>query len=190
MFVGNPGVAPPSSEFVYARPDDVSDRGTSWRDELCAYNADPQGNPLRLLPAAKLYTNPIYSRLEDRFGADQMFILSAGWGLIKASFLTPMYDITFTKAADPYKQRSRKDVCNDFRMLSDNTDEQIVFFGGKDYVPLFCQLTSGVQCERKVYCNSERAPEAFGCSIERFNTSTRTNWHYECANAFLDRRTQ
>jgi hypothetical protein len=72
-------------------------------------------------------------------------------------------------------------------MLPRQTEEDIRFFGGMDYLPLFCSLTDGVRGRRIVsYGGSARAPEVSGCTLERFDTRTRTNWHYECANAFLD----
>ncbi|MGE5063222.1 MAG: hypothetical protein ACM3IG_04065 [Myxococcales bacterium] len=70
-----------------------------------AYNDGPD-NPLNLLPAYQLYAHDAYRALAQTFGIDEVFILSAGWGLISASFLTPAYDITFkaTKTA-PWKRR-------------------------------------------------------------------------------------
>src|SRR5262245_52013351 len=95
LFVAKPAAAPFSSELIYARPDDLSDTGGSWREMLLRYNRDHDGNALRLLPAAQLYANPTYGQLVRQFGVEKTYILSAGWGLIKASFLTPNYDITF-----------------------------------------------------------------------------------------------
>jgi hypothetical protein len=63
---------------------------------LIDYNENPGSNQLGLYPAFELYKNDIYRKLVDCFGIDKTFILSAGWGLIRASFLTPWYDITFT----------------------------------------------------------------------------------------------
>ena len=123
----------------------------------------------------------------DRFGPKNVYILSAGWGLIRADFLTPYYDITFSPSAEAYKRRHRAECYNDFRMLPNQTDQEIVFFGGKDYLPLFCSLTTAVRTKRTVFYNSARIPKINGCVLERFATAARTNWHYECANAFLDR---
>ena len=123
----------------------------------------------------------------DRFGVEQVYILHAGWGLIKADFLTPYYDITFSRGqnVDPYKRRAKTDLYRDFCMLPHGLDEEIVFFGGKDYLPLFCLLTANANGERKVFYNAGQAPQASGCVLERFETRTRTNWQYECANEFL-----
>ena len=72
-------------------------------------------------------------------------------------------------------------------MLPEQTDEDILFFGGKDYLPLFCSLTDAIRSKKTAFYNSAPLPQADGCTLERFETTTRTNWHYECANAFLDR---
>jgi hypothetical protein len=186
MFVADPSNAPPDENRVYARPDDASDTGESWRDMLLRYNQEPTNNPLHLFPAFRLYRNPIYTRLVERFGEENTYILSAGWGLINASFLTPSYDITFSSSAEAYKRRRKQDRYLDLRTLPADTDEEVVFFGGKDYLPLFCALTSSLSGRKTVFYNSGTAPDAPGCSLERFATTTRTNWHYECAKAYLD----
>jgi hypothetical protein len=172
---------------MYARPDDLSDSGLSWRKVLLKYNEASDGNPLRLYPAYQLYENKVYGRLVDRLGMQNVYILSAGWGLIRADFLTPRYDITFSPSADCWKRRKTADRYDDFRMLlPDNTDGDIVFFGGKDYLPLFCSLTDMTRVTKIVVYNSATVPQLNGCTLRRFETTTRTNWHYECANAFPD----
>jgi hypothetical protein len=185
-FVADPRAAPPDPRKVYARPDDSPDGGRSWRDILLAYNDDPRDNPLRLLPAYRIYENRMYGRLVDRLGPGNVYILSAGWGLIPSEFLTPYYDITFSQSADAYKRRRKTDRYRDLRMLPDNTGDDILFFGGKDYLPLFGALTDRVRGRRIVFYNSATAPQMNGCTVRRFETTTRTNWHYECAAAFLD----
>lgn len=151
---------------------------------LLQYNASPSRNPLNLYPAFQLYIHPAYGQLAKRFGIEKTYILSAGWGLITASFLTPFYDITFSKSAEKYKWRKTSDSYRDLRMLPNDADEPIVFFGGQDYLPLFCELTKGVRGPRTVFYNSAQSPKAPGCSLIRYVTSTRTNWHYKCAKDF------
>ncbi|MGI0526760.1 hypothetical protein [Rhizobium giardinii] len=185
LFVANSDRAPPKTGYVYARPDDIADDGKSWRDILLGYNQQPGDNPLGLLPAFELYGNDVYRRLAERVGVENLFILSAGWGLINAIFLAPCYDITFSALAEPYKRRRKTDPYRDLRMVPEDTDEPIVFFGGKDYLPLFCELTDGVRSQRTVFFNSATVPQIPGVSVVRFPTTTRTNWHYECVNAFL-----
>tara|TARA_R110002110_G_scaffold137735_2_gene323083 strand:- start:9692 stop:10246 length:555 start_codon:yes stop_codon:yes gene_type:complete len=137
LFVAEPGSAPVSAGTKYARPDDVADTGSSWRNELIRYNEAPTNNPLGLVPAWQLYKNPAYGFLAKTYGLEKLYILSAGWGLIAADFLTPVYDITFSSSADAYKRRRNKDRYDDLCMLPSNSDEPVVFFGGKDYISLF-----------------------------------------------------
>ncbi len=185
MFVADPSAAPPVPARAYARPDDISDTGKSWRQVLVKYNAHPDTNPCGLYPACRLYKNAAYERLVQKFGMQNVFILSAGWGLIGADFLTPMYDITFSMSAEAYKRRGKRERYADLCMLPGDADD-IVFVGGKDYLPLFCTLTSAIDGRKTVFYNSRNAPDTPGCRLQRFETTTRTNWHYECANALID----
>lgn len=187
MFVAEPDLAPRSGDLLYARPDDLADAQHTWRHRLLQANQVRSPNPSGLLPAVELYENPVYRRLATSFGLDRLFILSAGWGLIRADFLTPNYDITFSQSADPYKRRRPSARYADFTMLPLDSDDQVVFLGGKDYLPLFEKLTRGARGERVVMYNSATLPRVPGCKLQRFVTTTRTNWHYECAQALIDR---
>lgn len=186
LFVAAPGDAPTDGKTFYARPDDLFDNELTWRDRLWDYNSnDTKKNPLDLLPAYRLYGNRIYVMLVEKFGLQSVFILSAGWGLISAEFLTPDYDITFSPNAEPYKRRRKKDVYHDFSMLPDDGDD-VVFLGGKDYLPLFCHLTAETRCMKTVFYNSVNRPDLpSGFDSVLYETRTRTNWHYECANALI-----
>lgn len=188
LFVANPDAATVSDDYIHARPDDVSDSGHTWRTALREYNSVRVDNPHGILPAWQLYDQPIYRKLHEHFGPNRLYILSAGWGLISANFLTPMYDITFSSASnvDPYKRRYRREVYRDFSMLPTDVHDPIVFFGGKSYVPLFCKLTKNAGGPRYLFYNSKQVPQAPGCVPQRFVTRRRTNWHYECANAFVE----
>ncbi len=186
-FVASLESAPAGDGRLYARPDDSSGTsGVSWRIILREYNQDPGSNPHGLLPAWQLYTNRAYRTLAMRFGLDRLYILSAGWGLIAASFLTPNYDITFSsaKSVEPYKRRNVRQDFHDFCMLPSSVTDPVVFFGGKDYVPLFCDLTADVQGERWVFYAGSK-PNAPNCRVQRYRKPF-TNWHYQCANAFAE----
>lgn len=188
LFVADPGTAPPGA-FLYARPDDPSDTGPTWRDVLIRYNQSGEGNPLGLARAFELYINPVYRRLAEHAGMGNLYILSAGWGLIASSFLTPKYDITFSaivKKKAPYKLRRKKDRYADLCMLPPETDQPIVFFGSKDYAPLFASLTANMRVPKTVFYNSAQTPRLPGCVSVRFPATSNRNWQYECANAFLE----
>lgn len=186
MFVAQPELAQDRPDCVYARPDDLAETGHSWRQELLRYNREQAAyNPLGLLPAWSLYKNRTYKCLYHEWGPDNLYILSAGWGLIRADFLVPNYDITFSGNAEKYKRRRDRDTYEDFRKLPDDTAKPVVFFGGKDYVNLFCELTSRVQGTRHVFHKSRDAPEAPSCQSHKFETKARL-WYYEAACAFAE----
>jgi hypothetical protein len=186
LFVASPDSSGERRGRHFARPDDVSDTRKTWRQLLWEYNQTPQINPLGLLPAYQLYQNPIYARLVERFGIDKVFILSAGWGLIRADFLTPDYDITYSVSVEPLNRRKKGHVYHDFCMLPECVDEAAVFFGGKDYLPLLCSLTTSLRGQKTVYFNSAKTPNVPGWALTKFETNTRTNWHYECAASALE----
>ena len=96
------------------------------------------------------------------------------------------YDITFTAQADPWKRRRKRDRYEDFCMLPESVTDDIVFLGGKDYLPLFCTLTNHIRAPKTVFYNLKERPHFPGYNFKRFETSTRTNWHYECAAALID----
>ena len=185
MFVARPHDAPCDENLVYGRPDDVSDNGRPWRSVLMEYNADPGDNLLNLLPAWRLYKNQTYRILVDRYGPERLYILSAGWGMIRADFLTPKYDITFSKAGkvEPFKRRSSHDIYEDFG-LPPNVAEPVVFFGGRDYIPLFRRLTERVESGRTIFY-AGKTPDVEDCRLVRYGDPF-TNWHYQCAMAFAE----
>ena len=188
-FVAHPIQAPRDGDFVYAHPDDLADSATTWREELLAYNENPGANPLRLLPAWELYTPSVYSDLKEKYGLKRLYILSAGWGLVPADFLLPYYDITFSVSAAKYKRRGRRDASRfrDFRMLDSANDEPVIFFGGKDYTSLFCDLTRSAKGPRYVF-HKAKGISAPDCCLVPYETNRSTNWHYECAYEFMNGR--
>ena len=194
VFVANPSIAPESSDRLYKRPDDRMDANRSYRDAVVTYDRqwrkNPQDNPYGLLAAWRLYKPPVYEDLVRRFGIPRVFILSAGWGLIPADFLTPCYDITFGYAAEKYKRR-RGDGFRDLMMLPADSGS-IVFLGGKEYRQLFCRLTEGTSAERIVFyrasAEDDQDIDLARCKSRPFRTRTRTNWHYECAQALIEEK--
>ena len=182
FFVADPAIAPQRTEVEYQRPDDIAPSGLSWRDELVKYNEnyrDTGANPLGLLPAWRLYKDSAYGHLVNQLGEDKVFILSAGWGLVPAPFLTPDYDITFVGKG--YKRRYKRDRYADFSMLPKDASHPIHFVGGKDYVFLFLRLTAETDAERVIHHVGYRPSSAPNCRFRRFETTRETNWHYECA---------
>ena len=199
-------VADPKNEHIrkknsvfHTHPDNDAGTGQSWREILREYNRgcqrDPSSNTLKLLPAWQLYKplnryQNIYQKLVSEFHLRNIFILSEGWGLISAAFLTPDYDITFSKEAakeKPWALRQGYNCYEDLeRMLPKNTDKPVIFLGGKEYVPFFCCLTKDIKSERIVFYNSANEPSAPGCTLHRFDTITNRNWYYECGEKLCE----
>lgn len=184
-FVAEPDRAPRREGAIYARPDDRSEEGRTWRDALLHYNAEPDGNPFGLLPAYRLYRNPAYMKLARSVGVSNLFVLSAGWGLLPAEFLTPDYDITFAQAADGWKRRRSRDLYRDFRLQGVEVRDPLLFFGGSSYLGLFQQLTDSYHGPRIAWYNTRVTPTMPGVEMVRFETTARTNWHYQAVDAFV-----
>ena len=186
-FVASPSVAPTSPDALSVTPDSIAADGKSWRQHLLEYNdKDGSANPCRLLMAGSLYRPQIYRALVDKLGALQVFILSAGWGLIRSDFLTPDYNITFSAQAEAYARRRTKDVYHDFRMLGPGQqDDEVRFFGGTDYLPHFARLTDDFRGRRIAYFKAQAARETPGLEMIYYETRVSTNWHYEAAEGFL-----
>lgn len=199
VFVAQPSLAPRGDGILWARPDDPSDAsGTTWRQRVEAANSAGE-DATALLRAFELYQPAAFRRLAKRFGTDNLFILSAGWGLVRADYRLPTYDITFSKQAEPYKRRRHDDRYKDLNHLPTNSAGPLVFLGGRDYLPLFSALTRSVKGPVIVPFRSE--PGENNACVTRdghlrlvpYPTSAKTNWHYGCAErlcedpAFLER---
>jgi hypothetical protein len=102
-----------------------------------------------------------------------VYILSAGWGLIGASFLTSYYDITFSQSVILRSRGSAAgrqtgitiSACCRSRRLRTSGGHllrriDILFFGDKDYLPLFCSLTSAIITRKTVFYNSAQVPRS------------------------------
>jgi hypothetical protein len=89
------------------------------------------------------------------------------------------------QARSRFKRRRAKDSYCDFQMLPSDVADDVLFLGGKDYLPLFGRLTANFRRKPIVFFNSATAPTLNHCIPKRFETTTRTNWHYECADAIV-----
>jgi hypothetical protein len=171
------------------RPDEIRE-GThsTWRSYLESYNQQGS-NPNHIFPAGELAKAPIYKALIRKFGATNVFILSAGWGLVRSDYLLPYYDITFSIQGKPYSKRRQSDRFEDFNQISDvgiQPDETIYFFGGQSYLPLYLKLTRNITARKVIYHSHEAALHIQGyiCIPSPYPGSQ--NWHYKCAQGFIN----
>ena len=183
-FVANVALAPRDNGKLYARPDDASDvPGMSWRLRLEELNSAGAASD-SLLEAYRLYKPSVYAKLIAKFGLMNVFILSAGWGLIRANYRLPAYDITYSGAADGYKRRRMNDPYRDFNHVS-TVGGPLIFFGGSDYLPLFDQLTRSGSGEKVVFYRSSTPPANKSWRTIKYETTQTTNWHYSCAKDLI-----
>jgi|Deesub1362A_J573_1020465.scaffolds.fasta_scaffold00073_3 hypothetical protein len=198
-FVANPAhCAEPG--FPCVTPDDIIPAtNISWRQRLIDYN-NAGSNPLGLSEAVDLYDHPIYDELAQHFGRKNVYILSAGWGLVRGDYLLPDYNITFSSAQNVPKcsKRKRNQEFRDFNHLAHRhfkKNDSIYFFGGRDYLEMFYRCAENINPMRKVvYYISNRLDQEEnrrpGYEYIRYPnpTNRRTNWHYSCAEDFLEGR--
>lgn len=185
LFVAHPEMC--NQQDNCFRPDDIMDgMNRTWRDYLKSYN-QKGSNPYNLYPAGELYKPEIYKALVEKYGAKNVFILSAGWGLVRSDFLIPYYDITFSNQGEPYSKRRPSDRFEDFNQLCDNgiyPDETIYFFGGQAYLPLYRSLTQNITARKVIYHSQGIAYQIQGYVCIPYRGFT--NWHYICAQEFID----
>ena len=189
IFVAHPDRCTASDRQIFFRPDDPVPHGAqTWREKLWAYN-QMGTNPDDLYRAADLYAQKIYQKLVNRLGWENTFILSAGWGLVRADFLLPYYDITFSRRADLCNRRGENDEYDDFNHLLDwasvGQSETIVFCGGNDYLPLYYELTQDFPARKVIYHKAKKPQRRPAYVYIAYDTPRRTNWHYSCAEDFV-----
>ena len=128
----------------------MKDAKISWREYLINNQNDKN-----LLEAYNLYKRNEYRCLYNRF-KERFYILSAGWGLVKADCKLPNYDITFSKLAKNKNRRIFNDEgYRDFNKLENISDsDDIVFIGSPDYIPLFFDLTRNLKNRKIIYWKS------------------------------------
>ena len=200
-FVAHPGLMQESRidpNLVYASPDDQSGFGMTWRERLQEYNEEHRrtgGNPCDLLPAFQLYKNRVYRDLAETFEPESVFIISAGWGLIRSDFLTPQYDITFSGLAPDAERRDYAGDAGfkDFNALAEiqgQLDGPVICIAGKNYLPIFRDLAERVDCEKLVYFTTKEPPDVPGCRPVRYTTNSANQWQFRCARDLIDGKLQ
>jgi hypothetical protein len=138
-----------------------------------------------------LYIPKSYSNLIDRFGYKSVYILSAGWGLLRADRLIPTYDVTFTNVPKyPWKKVTVAHRCkfDSVETHIPGNDEVHLFITGNylDYVKRAFKLNlenRGVLHIR----STQFQPEGFGKTVEHDCGDQSTNWHYTAVKQFLSK---
>jgi hypothetical protein len=175
---------------LYVHPDDlIPNEKNTWRDLVSQQEIRNE-----LLPAYQLYKHSIYSSLFRHY-SDDLFIFSAGWGIVKADFRLPKYNVTFSngKNVPIYSKRNKNDLFNDFNHLEGiDENETIVLIASKDYVLPFCQQTNHLPNQKVIiYKNMGVLNHNPYANINNFRfkhylTNERRKWHYEYANKLIN----
>ena len=125
------------------------------------------------------------------FRAENVFILSAGWGLVRADYLLPDYNITFSKRQNvPQESRrgKRESGWSDFNQLRDSVEvsEEVHYFGGQDYLDLFYSLSAlDIQRNKFVIHHKAILVHRNGYQYDQYIGNVKTNWHYPAAAEFI-----
>lgn len=186
-FVNNP------LNFNEHHPDEIIEiEKISWRKYLLNNQNDKN-----LVEAYNLYKRKEYSCLHTKYKKN-FYILSAGWGLINSEFKIPKYDITFSNSASLKNKRKKNSIedslYKDFNQLEINEDEDIVFIGSPNYIPLFFHLTQNLKNKKIIYWKGmtpKPVPTRFPIpnntfSFRFYNTPINTNWYYEVVRDFCN----
>ncbi|HDD43892.1 MAG TPA: hypothetical protein ENG63_03400, partial [Candidatus Desulfofervidus auxilii] len=83
------------NSIIFVHPDDIYKNNLTYRKVLMEYNKRQKNeNSYNLCSALDLYWHPIYRKLKEIADYKEIFvyILSAGWGLVRGDFLLPYYD--------------------------------------------------------------------------------------------------
>ncbi|MDR0599329.1 MAG: hypothetical protein LBG84_04510 [Treponema sp.] len=184
-FVASPQIAPRDG-FTYYKPDDtIPGEHKTWRDLVLEQNHPD------LVPAYCLYRRDIYRDLYHEFG-NCFYILSAGWGIIRADFKIPAYDITYSTTPNMPEYAKRRDNYGwkDINHLKEDSikfdrDSEVILFAGSDYVPPFCDMAQSVQYRKKILYKRHTVTRRQGFVYEYYQTNRNTNWYYEAVKRFL-----
>jgi hypothetical protein len=179
----------PRDVAKYCRPDDkiIPGETRTWRD-LVLEQKHPD-----LVQAYCLYKHKVYRDLYREFG-NRFYILSGGWGIIRANFKLPDYNITYSTAPNMPEYARRRDNIgwNDINHLKEDaenktfdSDSIIVLFAGADYAPPFCDMTQSIPNRKKILYKSQNIMRRQGFEYIYYDTNRITTWFYEAAGEFI-----
>lgn len=200
-------VAIPSGENQVRPWDEIPTlTGKTWMDCVKAYR-NPTEWPLfeqadinvsgsgLLTECGRLYLPDAYSALVNRLGKENVYILSAGWGLVRADAGIPTYNVTFSEAKKvPVNARVTPEGRSKSPSISGGMpgDDVIHLFMTPNYVEYWFQSFSGkdIDPQRGVF-HWINGAKNLPASIHEKNViwhelgDMRTNWHYAAVAQFL-----
>lgn len=191
-FVAKPALGSPDC----FRPDDqVPGTDITWRKVVEDYNS-PAGITLPIgvtvtgggqLPmATNLYSNSAYQALATRLGPSNIYILSAGWGIVRGDFRIPSYDITFSKASACYRRTYGHPAAPwfDWAWPANAPISGIVSLVGKPYLDIEVALCGHLDL---CYCHKAKKLPRLPAGWQPCSTTVKqnTNWQYSAAKNLI-----
>lgn len=176
--------------------------GATWIECLRSFNDGiPQALPDGITwgmgfptNAINLYSNAIYQRLAATIGAQNVYILSAGYGLVRGTDVIPKYNITFSSGAKvPRNARITPNVRVPLGTLRSNIegDDPIHLFLTPKYISYWLNaFKHNIDLNRLVlhWRSVQSFPDMWrnnGGEIMH-DITAKLNWQYIAANQFLD----
>ncbi len=180
--------------------DDAPEKsGKTWVEMIRRYNTKQEvtiSDSIRttsegLLSAYALYKAPIYAEAFSKFGTS-LCILSAGWGLVRATDLIPTYNITFSSSGDPGSRISVSErlMHDSLRNAKDLTTNEIHLFLTPHYLKYWRGLNEGAldHAQVSLHCRAGQRPpkDADGMKLVYHDCGKqKTNWHYTALSQFI-----
>lgn len=185
-------VARPSENNEHAPWDKTPyDNFETWIDYIRHYNDINVNNPENLAQAGCLYSHPTYTTLINRFGANNVSILSAGWGLVRATDYIPTYNITFSTAQN-VPRNSRITPTHRAQHLSVRNavteKAEVHLFLTPKYLAYWSEVNFAQDNTCILHWRAGQSMPANwqGDVVNHDCGNARTNWHYIAAQQFIN----
>lgn len=172
---------------IFVTPDEaIMNENLTWRSII-----NKQENRNDLTKAYELYKHEIYKMLYEKF-KNNLYIFSAGWGIVSAEFKLPDYDITFSsgKKIQECTKRKKEQHFDDFNHLNGvDKNEKIIFIGLEKYLNSFLSLVAKLPNEIIIFHKNKNTLSLKGTSekikFKKFERGTNRKWHYLCAEELI-----
>ncbi len=154
-FCAKPKLAPKDG-IIYVHPDDrirTRLQKATWREWINSIQEKKDIlDSYNLLEAYRLYDNAVYKKLYKKY-QDKLYIFSDAWGIIKASYRLPKYNVTFSSGKEKHRMRnSNPPYFNDFNhLLNIKSDDDIKLVAGSDYIIPFCEMTKSLKNKKSLF---------------------------------------
>jgi hypothetical protein len=176
----------------------IQNTSMTWIDCVQKYNGSgvlPDGifieNNAKLARAGDLYLRSAYRELINHFDYNSVFILSAGWGLVRGDTKIPAYDITFSNQAEKDCRITPTERSGYGTVLSDVGEcDKLHLFITKAYLDYWNRaFTRYIQCKNIILHWNESFCPSENYTIARHNFEPCTNWHYKAVSQYMNQLT-